>query len=253
MHRFFIPAHWLHEPTVVLRDEVAYQLRNVLRMRPGARIVVLDNRGWEYEVELAEVTNTLARGTVRDKRPASGEPGVHITLYQCLLKKDNFEWALQKCTEIGVARFVPVVSARTVIPLESVRDNKLQRWERIVTEAAEQSRRGMRPTIADPLSFEQAISEAAQCDLALIPWEQERARTLRDTLAGFRARPPASVAILIGPEGGFEENEITRAEDCAVVPVTLGPRILRAETAAVAAALLVLHELDGLLPLDKNV
>jgi 16S rRNA (uracil1498-N3)-methyltransferase len=250
MNRFFIPSHWLHGSDVELHDDVAYQLRNVLRMRPGARIVVLDNRGWEYEVALTEVTNNLARGTITDKRPATGEPGISLTLYQCLLKKDNFEWVLQKCTEVGVTTVVPVVSARTIVPLDSVREAKLQRWERIVTEAAEQSGRGALPTIAAPVTFEQALADAAQHDLALIPWEEEQDSTLRDVLAGFRATQPinqvASVAIIIGPEGGFESGEIALARQHAACPVTLGPRILRAETAAVAASLIVIYELDDL-------
>jgi 16S rRNA (uracil1498-N3)-methyltransferase len=126
-----------------VEDHVAHQIRVVLRMRPGTRFVVLDDRGWEYEIELIEFGKKQARGQVIEKRPASGEPQVQITLYQCLLKKDNFEWVLQKGTEIGVSRFVPVISQRTVIPDgERVRSNKLPRWERIIQEAAEQSRRG---------------------------------------------------------------------------------------------------------------
>jgi len=250
MHRFFVPPDWLHGSTVVLHDDVAYQLRNVLRMRPGAEVIVLDNQGWEYVVELDDVTNKLVRGTIKHKRPAGGEPGIHVTLYQCLLKKDNFEWVLQKCTEIGVGEFAPVMSARTVVRSDSVSDNKRQRWERIITEAAEQSRRGALPDIAEPLSFEQAVHDAALCDLALIPWEQEQGRTLRQVLSEVRGAQPTgqikSVAILIGPEGGFESSEITLAQQHAVVPVSLGPRILRAETAAAAASLLVLYELDSL-------
>jgi len=128
MHRFFIPPDWLPDSTVTLHDDVAYQLRNVLRMRPGATIVVLDNQGWEYDVELVEVASKQVRGTIYDKRPATGDPAIHVTLYQCLLKKDNFEWVLQKCTEIGVGRFVPVTSARTVVRGDGVSDTKRQRW-----------------------------------------------------------------------------------------------------------------------------
>jgi 16S rRNA (uracil1498-N3)-methyltransferase len=248
MHRFFIPPNWLHGSSVILRDPVAHQIRAVLRMRPGARIIVLDNRGWEYEVELVEVRNEQSKGTVKEKRPATGEPGARITLYQCLLKKDNFEWVLQKGTEIGVARFVPVISQRTVIPdLESVRGSKLSRWERIITEAAEQSRRGLLPVLDEPLAFADAVSESDSYHLALIPWEQEEARHIRGALAAFRAadRPAAEpeIALFIGPEGGFTDDEIAQAVQEGALPVTLGRRILRAETAAVTAALLTLYEL----------
>jgi 16S rRNA (uracil1498-N3)-methyltransferase len=241
MHRFFVHPQAIHHSTAVLDEAIAHQLRNVLRMRPGAHIVVLDNRGWEYEIELAEITSKGARGTVIEKRPASGEPSVYVTLYQCVLKKDNFEWVLQKGTEIGVSRFVPVISQRTVIADdERIRTNKLPRWERIITEAAEQSHRGRIPELDAPVAFEQALVDAASADVALIPWEKEAARTLRDVLPGTAE----TVALFIGPEGGFEDGEIELAQRHGVQPITLGPRILRAETAAAAAALLVLYELE---------
>jgi 16S rRNA (uracil1498-N3)-methyltransferase len=241
MHRFFVHPQAIHHSTAVLDEAIAHQLRHVLRMRPGARIVVLDNQGWEYEVELAEITNKGARGAVIEKRPASGEPSVYVTLYQCVLKKDNFEWVLQKGTEIGVSRFVPVISQRTVIAdNERIKANKLPRWERIITEAAEQSHRGRLPELDAPISFEQALADAASADVALIPWEKETARTLRDVLPGAAE----AVALIIGPEGGFEDGEIELAQQHGVQPITLGPRILRAETAAAAAALLVLYELE---------
>jgi 16S rRNA (uracil1498-N3)-methyltransferase len=248
MQRFFVPTNWLHGPTVLLEDPVANQIRVVLRMRPGARFIVLDNQGWEYEVELIEFGKKQARGKVIKKRPATGEPQTLITVYQCLLKKDNFEWVLQKGTEIGVSRFVPVFSQRTVIADdERVRSHKLPRWERIITEAAEQSRRGRLPALEEPIAFEQAITEAAQADLALIPWEKEASQTLRAAM-----RPAARVALIIGPEGGLTEDEIALAGRHGVIPVTLGPRILRAETAAIAAALLALYELGDLADVPRG-
>jgi 16S rRNA (uracil1498-N3)-methyltransferase len=240
MHRFFVHPQAIHHSTAVLDEAIAHQLRHVLRMRPGAHIVVLDNQGWEYEVELAEITSEGARGSVIDKRPASGEPPVYVTLYQCVLKKDNFEWVLQKGTEIGVSRFVPVISQRTVVADGERIKGKLPRWERIITEAAEQSHRGRLPELDAPISFEQALADAASADVALIPWEKEAAHTLRDVLPGTAE----AVALFIGPEGGFDDGEIELAQRHGVQPITLGPRILRAETAAAAAALLVLYELE---------
>ncbi len=242
MHRFFIPPTWIHGSTVLLEDPVANQIRVVLRMRPGARLLVLDDQGWEYEVELVMVEKKRARCQLIDKRPASGEPRTQITLYQCLLKKDNFEWVLQKGTEIGVSRFVPVISQRTVIAdRDRVTAHKLPRWERIITEAAEQSRRGRVPVLEEPISFAQAVADAGQADRALIPWEQETVHSFKSVLSGSGA---AAVALIIGPEGGFAEEEIELAGQYGVIPVTLGPRILRSETAAVAAALLALYELE---------
>ncbi len=248
MHRFFIPPAWIHGETVLLSDDVAHQLRHVLRLRPGARIVVLDDRGWEYEVELLTVEHKAARGMICERRPAGGEPPVQLTLAQALLKKDNFEWVLQKGTEIGVTRFVPLITARTVAAGdEGISPAKRERWARIVREAAEQSRRGALPVIEAPLTFSAALNSLS-ADLTLIAWEEERAISLRQALAELRGADVSQVTVFIGPEGGFTVQEVAQAQARGAQTVSLGTRILRAETAATAAALLVLYELGALDP-----
>jgi 16S rRNA (uracil1498-N3)-methyltransferase len=248
MHRFFIPPGWIRGDHVLLGGEVARQLRHVLRLRPGARIVVLDDCGMEYEIALVSVENKGARGDIVARRPASGEPPAQVTLCQALLKKDNFEWVLQKGTEIGVSRFVPVVTARTVAAgSDGISAAKQERWARIVREAAEQSQRGALPGVDAPLSFGDALDAISAADLALIAWEEERATSLRAAVALLRAASGAPhVAIFVGPEGGFTPDEISQAAARGAVPVTLGARTLRAETAATVAALLVLYELGAL-------
>ncbi|MEB2287242.1 MAG: 16S rRNA (uracil(1498)-N(3))-methyltransferase [Anaerolineae bacterium] len=248
MHRFFIPPGWIRGDHVLLGGDVAHQLRHVLRLRPGARIVVLDDRGAEYEVALVSVENKQARGDILARRPASGEPSAQVTLAQAVLKKDNFEWVLQKGTEIGVARFVPLITARTVAAGgDGVSAAKQERWARIVREAAEQSRRGALPVVAAPLTFGEALDDLT-AGLTLIAWEEERAASLRDAVAPLRAADAPQVTVFVGPEGGFTAEEVAQAQARGAVPVTLGARILRAETAATAAALLVFYELGALDP-----
>ena len=244
MHRFFIPPDWIHGETVLLGDDVAHQLRHVLRLRPGARIVVLDDRGWEYEIALVSVENKRARGDIVTRRPASGEPSVQVTLYQALLKKDNFEWVLQKGTEIGVTRFVPLITARTVAAGENgVSAAKRERWARIVREAAEQSRRGALPVVDAPLTLSAALDDIAP-GLTLIAWEEVQGLSLRAAVAPLRAASDAPhVAVFIGPEGGYEAAEVEAAAAHGAIPITLGRRVLRTETAAVVGAALVLYEL----------
>lgn len=237
MHRFFIPPHSIQGQKVILPETIAHQLRNVLRMRLGSHIVVLDNQGWEYEIELTEIERKSAIGQVLEKRLAPGEPSIQLTLYQSILKKHNFELVLQKGTEIGVTRFVPMITERTIV--SDVKDSKLDRWERIITEAAEQSRRGKLPELHEPIEFEQVLAEVAQFDLALIPYEEEKTQRISDMLP----QKCNSVAILIGAEGGFSEAEIEQAKSAGIYPVTLGKRILRAETAAIVACAIVLHTL----------
>ncbi|MCL4877607.1 MAG: 16S rRNA (uracil(1498)-N(3))-methyltransferase [Anaerolineae bacterium] len=237
MHRFFVSPDAIQGNTVTLPEPAAHQIRNVLRMRAGAHIVVLDNRGWEYTTEIIEIERKYVTGQIIEKQAAQGEPRVHLTLYQAILKRHNFELVLQKCTEIGVTCFVPMITERTVV--SDVKESKRERWERIVTEAAEQSRRGKIPELRDPLEFEHAVSELSQYEIALIPYENEQDTGLRDIL-----RPNIlSAAVLIGPEGGFSEQEIALAHHAS--PITLGARILRAETAAIVASTLILYELEN--------
>lgn len=238
MHRFFVSGSWQVGDEVVLDEAQAHQISQVLRLRPQTPLVLLDNAGWAYEVALLQVDKRQVRGRVVSRTPAPGEPTTQLTLYQALLKADKFEWVLQKGTELGVARFVPLLSERSVV--QEVSQNKLARWERIITEAAEQSGRGRVPPLISPTPFAEAVTQLPPDTLALIPYEQEKATPLKTPLAALSRCP---VTLFIGAEGGWSEAEVALAKRHGVQAVTLGPRILRAETAAVVAAALVLHEL----------
>ncbi len=237
MHRFFVTGPWKTGDEVVLADDQAHQISQVLRLRPQTLITLLDNNGWAYTVVLTEVNKRVVRGRVTDRTPASGEPATYLTLYVGLLKADKFEWVLQKGTEIGVSCFVPLLTERSVV--QTVSPTKQARWERILTEAAEQSGRGRIPQLRAPVPFSAALSALPPDTLALIPYEQEKTTTLRRVALS----PPRPLALFIGPEGGWSEHEIALAQQHDAIPITLGPRILRAETAAVVAAALVLYEL----------
>jgi 16S rRNA (uracil1498-N3)-methyltransferase len=231
------------EDQVVLGEAIAHQVCDVLRLRPGARVIVLDNSGWEYEVELTEIRREGARGRVCARRLAQTDPHLALTLYQAMLKGDRFEWVLQKGTELGVSAFVPMLTRRTV-PSDVQRvEKKRPRWERIVREAAEQSHRARLPALAAPCSFSEACLGAAEAhEWAFLPWEAATEKSLSHVLHS-RDHPPRDVALLIGPEGGFEEAEVALAREQGIEVLTLGPRILRAETAALAAVTIVLSEL----------
>jgi 16S rRNA (uracil1498-N3)-methyltransferase len=248
-HRFFITPSQITGSQVKMSGEQARQIYQVLRLRPPQTIIVLDNAGRQYEVALDTVGSDHAAGTILTRSLVTSEPAARVTLYQSMLKKDNFEWILQKGTEVGVARFVPVISQRSIVRQQALKQNKHARWERILSEAAEQSERGLLPTLAEPLNLADAFAAGRESDLALIPWEEETQHGLlevvREARAGHTA-VPLQIALFIGPEGGFAEQEITLARAAGVIPVTLGPRILRAETAAIVAAALLLGELGEL-------
>lgn len=243
MHRFFLPPEHIHSDIVVFPPELSRQLSAVLHVRPGKRVIVLDDAGGEYQVELTTVERNRALGQVVDRRPAPGEPRAHLTLYLALSQREKFEWMLQKCTEIGAAAFAPIVTCRSLVQDERDTARKLERWQRILREAAEQSQRGRVPTLRPPLRFEAALETASGADLKLVAWEREAAITLRQALKSLQPATRPAVAVFIGPEGGFSEAEIAAARRAGFQPITLGERILRMETAAMVTAALLLHEI----------
>lgn len=249
-YRFFVSPDQIHRNRrLTLTGDQARQIYSVLRMREAEHIVALDNRGWQYDVRLDKVTSDLVSGEILSREQAAGEPGTELTLYQALLKKDNFEWVLQKGTELGVTRFVPLITQRCVVRQKAIKPAKLERWKRIISEAAEQSGRARLPSLSAPVMLPEALENVNVFDVALIPWEGETekglVKALRDD-ARERPSPSPRIAVFIGPEGGFNEEEIEEAEAAGLQPVTLGPRILRAETAAVTAVTLVLSAMGDL-------
>ncbi len=244
-HRFFVSKDQIRKEEVFLSGAQARQVHQVLRLRPGDKIFVLNNEGWEFEVELQTTRPDLANGRINQSWLVSSEPRVHLTLFQSNLKQDRFEWVLQKGTELGVAAFVPMISERTVVRQKTLKKNKLARWQRIINEAAEQSGRGLLPELAQPIEFDAALELAQSSHLAMIPWTGEKANSIGTAVAGITqqlAHSPRRIALILGPEGGFAESEIVAAQAARIVPITLGPRILRAETAALVAATLTLNE-----------
>jgi 16S rRNA (uracil1498-N3)-methyltransferase len=236
MHRFFVdfPLDGYVGRTLALPAPVAHQVGRVLRLRAGATIALLDGSGMAYPVHLIDPGS----GRVGAGEPVESEPRVAITLYVAPLKGDHFAYTLQKGTEIGAAAFVPVITARTVAAEAGVA--KLERWRRIAREAAEQSGRGRVPVVHAPQPFAAACATAA-VGPALIPFEGERGRSLGATIRSLG--PIATLGLFIGPEGGFTEAEIAVATAAGILPVTLGRRILRAETAAAVASALALAAL----------
>ncbi len=242
MQRFFISPESIRDKNVTVRGTVVHQIRDVLRMRPGDEIIVLDNTGWAFRTELAAIERDTVRGRVTDKWKLETEPRAHITLYQGLLKGQKFDWVLQKGTELGITGFVPVLSSRCIIgSVDDVSEARLERWQRIIVAAAEQAGRAVLPTLSTALIFKHACESAKRRGgVALIPWENERNTGLREATA--QALRPREFHLFIGPEGGFAEEEVNQARDMGIIPVSLGPRILRAETAGLAAAAAILSE-----------
>ena len=242
MHRFFIPPANIQSGQVVFPSEAAHQIYRVLRLRTGQRLVVLDNQGDEYTVELEEVSQRTAAGKIIEQQPTLGEPACRLALYLCLAQREKFEWMLQKCTETGASTFIPVISSRSLVQDLDETNKKAARWGKILREAAEQSGRGRIPTLKAALSLVQAVQQGQ--GKRIILWEQEYSTHLRQALADLSPENAPEISILVGPEGGFSIDEVQMAVQSDWQPVSLGRRILRMETAAVVAAALVLYELE---------
>lgn len=240
MHRFFVPPATLQTDPLVFPPDTARQISAVLHLKAGQQVNLLDNSGSEYEVELLTVGNKVALGKILQKRPAVGEPAVQVVLYLSLTQREKFEWALQKCTEVGTAGFVPVITSRSLVQSTVEARSKYERWQKILQESAEQSNRGLIPALYDPLRFGQALAHARQnTQVCLIPWEKEEQSTLKSVLS--KPEVHSRIGVFIGPEGGYSSDEVTLACQTGALPVSLGKRILRMETAAVVTVALILN------------
>ena len=238
MHRFFIPKDWIEQDSVTITGEPLHQIGYVLRLKPTDHIMVLDNSGWEFEVEIEWITKEQIKAKVVSRKPGRGEPGIKITLYQALLKSDKFELVLQKGVELGVTTFVPFISERCVVRKESA--VKIERWGKIIQEAAEQSERLILPVLRPLISFEEACRSVKRP--ALLLWEEEKCMSLKQTLQNPPFKDTKELSLFIGPEGGFPESEKKLAAANGIVIASLGQRILRAETAGLTAISAILYE-----------
>lgn len=244
--RFFVAPIVPADPArVVLPADIASQARNVLRMQPGDTLTLLDGSGEAVRIVLTEVGRDAVVGQITSRAPVTTEPRVRLTLAVGLLKAAKFEWVVQKATELGISAILPVRFARSVV--EDVSLPKLARWRAIATEAAEQADRGCVPTILAPLPFTAALAKVGTGETALLAYEDLAASTKpARTITQALAQPVPTAYLFIGPEGGITPNEATLAQSQGVQLVTLGPRILRAETAALVATTLALAALGEL-------
>ena len=253
MHRFFVPAELLanlaaaNNSLITLPDKLAHQVRDVLRLGTGEQLVLLDNTGDEVLASVVKSNRAGVEVQVLERRAGKSESPVRIILCQGLLKSARFEWVLEKGTELGVAAFAPILCRRSMAGLEDTGPSRLQRWQRIIQEAAEQCGRSRLPELWPIRPLIHALNDIPPSALALMPWEEEHGQTLHATLASAPNpgnSQPITVVLFIGPEGGLMAEEVTLAQRNGVQAVTLGQRILRAETAALATIANVIYELE---------
>lgn len=244
-HRFFLDAP-LRVGDACCLDPLAHQLVAVLRLALQDTVVLVNGDGFEYCTVLTTLTPRQASGQITATRPVYTDPRIHLTLYQCTLKQDKFEWVLQKGTELGASRFAPVVSRRSVVRPAAALRTKYTRWRAILREATEQCGR-TRPPMLNEASEWSELSLPPETH-GFIAWEAaEEAPSLGDAaaavMAAASAQPPR-LALLVGPEGGLTQDEVNHLVARGWQVVTLGPRILRAETAALAGIAVLMERCE---------
>lgn len=210
-------------------------MATVLRLQPKDRVTMIDGSGAEYVVELDRVSADGVSGRIVDRTEGSPPP-LRLTLVQGVPKGTKMDTIIRMGTELGIAEFVPARTARSV----AAASGRVQRWRRIAAEAAKQSRRVDVPVVRDPMPFAKAVTLASSAALSIILWEGEQGQTLAQAVGD---RPvPDRVAVFVGPEGGLEAGEVAEAVAARAIPASLGPLILRTETAGVAAAAMLFYE-----------
>lgn len=241
-HRFFVPPQSLQEgPIVRLGNDLAHRIGKVLRLREGDTIFLLDGTGMEARAELLSLARDQMTAKIVSRHDLQTEPALKVILYQALIATDRFEWVLEKGTELGVSRFVPLLCDRNTTRLPSGASrlrHKMQRWKTIVRSAAEQSHRATLPALSEPADFAQIMRAAP--NPAILAWEQSSG-SLLSLMNSPKIAGSATLSIFIGPEGGFTEAEAALAMEAGTHVISLGPRVLRSETAALLLAGLALY------------
>lgn len=245
--RFYADAASLTGDRIEIDGALAHRLATVLRMHAGDEVILFDGSGEDIRVRLDGVSDRRVGAGVIERAAGPREPRVRLHLYQSITKGDRFEWLLEKSTEIGVARVVPLVAARSVVKTPAG-GNRADRWRRIAVEAAEQCGRSAVPEIGPPQPFDDALRGAP--GILLLPYEEagDAAPSIHDVLNRRidDVFALAEVSVFIGPEGGYDGAEIERADEAGAELVTLGDRVLRSETAGLVAATLVMHAVGEL-------
>lgn len=236
-HRFYAPPSQISGSQIILDADESHHLARVLRLAPGATVFAFDGEGSEYECEVARVGKSQVALSVLARLGGEVESPLELTLGQALVKGDKFDLVVQKAVELGVTRIVPLAAERSEIRKAEGRELRLQRWRRVALEAAKQCGRRRLTEITEAQSFEKFC--AARHESLRLILSERGGHSLRELMAV--AQNVSSLVLAVAPEGGWSDGERQTAEAQGFVPVFLGPRILRTETAAIAAVALVQH------------
>ena len=222
LRRFYAPGNYRPHQTVIIKGKEAHHITRVLRMRPGDDLLILDGSGAEFYGQIKQASPQEVIVTLVSREESTPEPPVRVVLAQGIPKGDKLDLIIQKGTELGLSRLVPLSTPRSVIrPDSDWLDHRAQRWQRVAVEAAKQCRRSHLPVIDQVQTLEEALQSIPSGALALIPWEGEGESWLK-VLLREETQARSEVWVFIGPEGGWEPGEVAMAREAGVIPVTLG-------------------------------
>lgn len=247
MYQFFVEPNQINinDKNVIIYGSDVNHIKNVLRMKVGEELNVSNGQdGKEYRCSIAALEEDRVVCELRFVKQDNVELPSRVYLFQGLPKADKMEWIIQKAVELGAYEIIPVAAKRCVVKLDDKKAaSKIARWQGIAEAAAKQSKRGIIPEISEVMSFERAVKMAADMSVRIIPYEMaEGMEKTREIIE--RLKPGQNIAVFIGPEGGFEDSEIQFATENGIVPVTLGRRILRTETAGMTVLSWIMYRLD---------
>ncbi len=248
MNRFFVPAEDVGENSIYMYDrEDLHHMIKVLRLSAGDHVEISDSVKWEYEAEIISLDKDQAQLRILDKQKFTTEPDVNVTLFQGIPKQGKMELIVQKSVELGVCSIVPVFMKRTVVADKGNFGKKTARWQKVAAESVKQCKRGRIPEVSDPVRFPDMMSGLGKFDLVLFPYENEEGTTMKDVLRDFMFcgdHKNADIAVIIGPEGGFSDEEAAEIVSSGGRSLSLGKTTLRTETAGMAAISMIMYEME---------
>ena len=245
MQHFFVDASQVSGETIRIEGSDVNHMKNVLRMRIGEEVTVSDGQGKEYLCQIRDFEEEQVQLKIVETKASDAELPSKIYLFQGLPKQEKMELIVQKCVELGIYAVVPVSMKRCVVKLDAKKAaKKVARWQQIAESAAKQSKRMLIPEIHEVMTYKEALAFAGHLDVKLIPYELAKGmKETREILNELR--PGQSIGIFIGPEGGFEEEEVSKALEAGAHAITLGRRILRTETAGLAILSVLMFQLEN--------
>ena len=244
MHRFFVNKEQILENQIEIIGTDVKHIKDVLRLRIGEEVEISSD-GFTYTSKIESLEKSKVIVNILEKNKGTNEPPIDIILYQGLAKGSKMDVIIQKGTEVGIKTFYPLATSRAIVKINDIKkeQSKVERWNTIADGAAKQSKRDLVPKVENIISFNEMINLLKDAENIIGPYEDERANTIKNDLQNINGD---KIHLIIGPEGGFDPSEIERLKEIGASIVTLGPRILRTETAGIVASAIILYELGDL-------